>query len=108
LSCPLCKNQSKTSGPSCGRLTTQESIFLCVSNAEFKGGIDGHDHDDRTFVVKRAKPSRSGVVKTQNTITPHIPIGHSHISDRNSSSTPGVFYKYFYNHAHRLRLEKLL
>jgi hypothetical protein len=25
-----------------------------------------------------------------------------------SSSTPGVFYKYFYNHALRLRLEKLL
>ena len=25
-----------------------------------------------------------------------------------SSSTPGVFYTYFYNHAHRLRLEKLL
>jgi hypothetical protein len=29
-------------------------------------------------------------------------------SNRNSSSTPGVFYKYFNNHAHRLRLEKLL
>jgi hypothetical protein len=25
-----------------------------------------------------------------------------------SSYPPGVFYKYFYNHAHRLRLEKLL
>ena len=25
-----------------------------------------------------------------------------------SSSTPGVFYKYFYNYARRLRLEKLL
>jgi hypothetical protein len=25
-----------------------------------------------------------------------------------SSSTPGVFYVHFYNHAHRLRLEKLL
>jgi hypothetical protein len=33
---------------------------------------------------------------------------YMHISDRNSSSTPGVFYKYFYNHAHRLRLEQLL
>jgi hypothetical protein len=31
-----------------------------------------------------------------------------YISDRLSSSTPGVFYKCFYNHAHRLRLEKLL
>jgi hypothetical protein len=31
-----------------------------------------------------------------------------HISPLNSSWTPGVFYTYFYNHAHRLRLEKLL
>jgi hypothetical protein len=29
-------------------------------------------------------------------------------SPRLSSSTPGVFYAYFYNHAHRLRLEKLI
>jgi hypothetical protein len=27
---------------------------------------------------------------------------------RDSSWTPGVFYTYFYNHARRLRLEKLL
>jgi hypothetical protein len=31
-----------------------------------------------------------------------------YVSGRLSSSTPGVFYTYFYNHAHRLRLEKLL
>jgi hypothetical protein len=31
-----------------------------------------------------------------------------YISPLNSSSTPGVFYTCFYNHAHRLRLEKLL
>jgi hypothetical protein len=31
-----------------------------------------------------------------------------YISHLDSSSTPGVFYTYFYNHAHRLRLEKLL
>jgi hypothetical protein len=31
-----------------------------------------------------------------------------YFSGVHSSSTPGVFYKYFYNHAHRLRLEKLL
>ena len=30
------------------------------------------------------------------------------ISHRDSSWTPGVFYTYFYNHARRLRLEKLL
>jgi hypothetical protein len=30
------------------------------------------------------------------------------ISGVHSRSTPGVFYTYFYNHAHRLRLEKLL
>jgi hypothetical protein len=30
------------------------------------------------------------------------------ISGFNSSSTPGVFYINFYNHARRLRLEKLL
>jgi hypothetical protein len=30
------------------------------------------------------------------------------ISHRHSSWTPGVFYTYFYNRAHRLRLEKLL
>ena len=29
-------------------------------------------------------------------------------SPRLSSCTPGVFYTYFYSHAHRLRLEKLL
>jgi hypothetical protein len=33
---------------------------------------------------------------------------HTHISGFHSSSTPGVFYTYFYNHVHRLRLEKLL
>jgi hypothetical protein len=32
----------------------------------------------------------------------------AHISPLISSSTPGVFYTYFYSHAHRLRLEKLL
>jgi hypothetical protein len=31
-----------------------------------------------------------------------------HFSGVYSSSTPGVFYTYFYNHAYRLRLEKLL
>jgi hypothetical protein len=31
-----------------------------------------------------------------------------YISHGDSSSTPGVFYTHFYNHAHRLRLEKLL
>ena len=30
------------------------------------------------------------------------------ISELNSSWTPGVFYTYLYNHAHRLRLENLL
>jgi hypothetical protein len=30
------------------------------------------------------------------------------ISPLNSSWTPGVFNTYFYNHARRLRLEKLL
>ena len=30
------------------------------------------------------------------------------ISHRDSSWTPGAFYTYFYNHARRLRLEKLL
>jgi hypothetical protein len=35
---------------------------------------------------------------------------HVHISELDSSWTPGEFYTYFYNynHAHRLRLEKLL
>jgi hypothetical protein len=32
----------------------------------------------------------------------------SYTSPLNSISTPGVFYAYFYNHAYRLRLEKLL
>jgi hypothetical protein len=31
-----------------------------------------------------------------------------YISPFDSSWTPGVFYTYFYNQAHRLRLEKLL
>ena len=31
-----------------------------------------------------------------------------HIIGFHSSSTPGVFYRYLYNHAHRPRLEKLL
>ena len=31
-----------------------------------------------------------------------------HISDLDQVSTPQLFYICFYNHAHRLRLEKLL
>ena len=31
-----------------------------------------------------------------------------HVSGLDPLRTPGVFYTYFYNHAHRLRLEKLL
>jgi hypothetical protein len=31
-----------------------------------------------------------------------------HVSDLDPFRTPGVFCTYFYNHAHRLRLEKLL
>ena len=31
-----------------------------------------------------------------------------HVHGRHSSWAPGAFYTYFYNHAHRLRLEKLL
>jgi hypothetical protein len=31
-----------------------------------------------------------------------------YVSPFHSSPTPGVFCKYFYNHARRLRLEKLL
>jgi hypothetical protein len=36
------------------------------------------------------------------------PPSSGYISHRDSSSTPGAFYTHFYNHAHRLRLEKLL
>jgi hypothetical protein len=32
----------------------------------------------------------------------------AHVNGVYSRYTPGVFYTYFYNHAHRLRLEKLL
>jgi hypothetical protein len=46
---------------------------------------------------------------------PHPPIPGGSIalpgtdtSPRVSSSTPGILYTHFYNHAHRLRLEKLL
>jgi hypothetical protein len=36
-------------------------------------------------------------------------MGAIHISHRDSSEPPEVFHTtYFYNHAHRLRLEKLL
>ena len=31
-----------------------------------------------------------------------------HVSGLDPLRAPGVFYTYFYNHAHRLRLEKLL
>jgi hypothetical protein len=31
-----------------------------------------------------------------------------YVSDLDPFSTPQLFYTYFYNHAHRLRLEKLL
>jgi hypothetical protein len=65
---------------------------------------------------------RRGLVLGINTApTPTLQHGHSkvgegesittgilHISPPVSSWTPGVFYTYFYNHAHRLRLEKLL
>jgi hypothetical protein len=49
-----------------------------------------------------------------NTFTPQHPAVPLHpvlliyISPRQSSWTPGVFYTYFYNHARRLRLEKLI
>jgi hypothetical protein len=33
---------------------------------------------------------------------------YMYVSPPNSSGPPGVFYTYFYNHARRLRLEKLL
>ena len=39
---------------------------------------------------------------------PRINIGYRHVSDVDTSSTPQLFYTFFYNHAHRLRLEKLL
>jgi hypothetical protein len=39
---------------------------------------------------------------------PHMLAACVYISHPDSSPTPGVFYTYFYNHAHRLRLEKLL
>jgi hypothetical protein len=49
------------------------------------------------------------------TVTPNGPLacqslgnGPLHISRRDSSWTPGVFYTCFYNHARRLRLGKLL
>ena len=32
----------------------------------------------------------------------------TYVSELNSSLTPGVFYTYFYNRAHRPRLEKIL
>jgi hypothetical protein len=38
----------------------------------------------------------------------HVNYGGGQISPRLSSGPPGVFYAYFYNHAHRPRLEKLL
>jgi hypothetical protein len=33
---------------------------------------------------------------------------HKYISDLDGVWAPQLFYKYFYNHAHRLRLQKLL
>ena len=43
-----------------------------------------------------------------NTPMSHVVHGTTqHISDLDSRSTPQVFYTYFYNHAHRTRLEKL-
>ena len=37
-----------------------------------------------------------------------MPRATTHISSRLSSGPPGAFYAHFYNHARRLRLEKLL
>jgi hypothetical protein len=34
-------------------------------------------------------------------------LARRHISDIDKVCTPQLFYTYFYNHAHRLRLEKL-
>ena len=50
-------------------------------------------------------PPHCNLSRTELLYTPHL---YTYISGLYSSSTPGVFYKYFYNHAHRLRLEKLL
>jgi hypothetical protein len=52
-----------------------------------------------------------GVVAAATFFWPHVPkqaIGCFSFRDSSSSSDPGVFYTYFYNHAHRPRLEKLL
>jgi hypothetical protein len=51
------------------------------------------DSPDRTFVSVGEWPLHIVVIN---------------ISPPNSSPTPGVFYTYFYNHARRLRLEKIL
>jgi hypothetical protein len=59
----------------------------------------------RAFVIAGAvtppPPSPQRPLYPYNTVL--ITGSHPH-----SSGPPGVFYTYFYNHAHRLRLEKLL
>jgi hypothetical protein len=55
----------------------------------------GYQKRDTTHVRSRSKPRGSRYI-------------HIHMYVTNSSLAPGVFYTRFYNHAHRLRLEKPL
>jgi hypothetical protein len=62
----------------------------------------------RRATRKAAKDARRMAMTTTSTGT-FLPVpGPKHISGFNSSWTPGVFYTCSYNHARRLRLEKLL
>jgi hypothetical protein len=53
-------------------------------------------------------PTRPGILHSTTPKRKWNHVTQMDFSGRNSSSTPGAFYTYLYNHAHRLRLEKLL
>jgi hypothetical protein len=56
-------------------------------------------------IVQRTVKYHTGTVEPyRNSINNH----QCDVSDLDSFSTPQLFYTYFYNHAHRLRLEQLL
>ena len=53
------------------------------------------------------------VLRALHRVRAQLPVRHlrhvcMHVSPFDSRGTPGVFYKYFYNHTHRLRLEKTI
>jgi hypothetical protein len=75
------------------------------------GAAQGGQTDAQLRTIGRAVSSsrlRRAAPEGKVQLRGHSTHARGYVSGVNSSSTPGVFYIYFCNHAHRPRLEKLL